>query len=113
MVWITWCLMIPANGLTKISAILFYRRIFVVNKRTKFDIVTMISLVVVALWTVAFFFATIFGCGLHFTYAWKALLFIQKCQTNIRTDAIIISDFVTDVLVWLLPMPMVLIHFNC
>ncbi|CAF9907949.1 MAG: hypothetical protein HETSPECPRED_007945 [Heterodermia speciosa] len=107
MVWITYCLMIPANGLIKISAILFYRRIFVVNKRTKFDTVTKISLVVMALWTIGFLLAQIFGCGTHFTYPWSALVFVQKCHTNTRIDALMISNLITDVFVWLLPMPII------
>ncbi|KAL8791017.1 MAG: hypothetical protein Q9195_006091 [Heterodermia aff. obscurata] len=107
LVWITWCLMTPANGLIKTSAILFYRRLFVVNKRTTFDIVTKISLVVVALWTIAFLFAHIFGCGPHFTYPWSALYYVQKCHINTRTNAMMISNLITDVYVWLLPMPTV------
>ncbi|KAL8950966.1 MAG: hypothetical protein Q9222_003027 [Ikaeria aurantiellina] len=103
--WITWCLMIPANGLIKMSAIFMYRRIFVVNKQTTFDNVSRVMLAVVALWTIAFFFATIFGCGKHFTYPWGPLGDIGKCNTNRRLDGLMISDLITDLLVWLLPIP--------
>ena len=99
--------MIPANGLIKLSAVLFYRRIFVVNKRTTFDHITKASVAVVILWTVAFFLATIFGCGKHFTYPWSPLIDIGKCNTNMRLDALMISDLITDILVWLLPIPVV------
>lgn len=99
--------MIPANGCIKLSAILFYRRVFVVNKRSTFDIVTKLSLIVMAMWTVAFFLATIFGCGKHFAYPWAPLLYISECNTNTRLDALMISDLMTDVFVWLLPIPVV------
>lgn len=99
--------MVPANGCIKLSAILFYRRIFVVNKWSPFDVVTKISLIVMTIWTAAFFLATIFGCGQHFNYPWAPLLYISECNTNTRLDALMISDLITDVFVWLLPLPVV------
>ncbi|TGO09882.1 hypothetical protein BTUL_0151g00240 [Botrytis tulipae] len=105
--WIIWLLMIPANGLIKLSAIFLYRRLFVVNKGTTFDIITKAFIVICSLWTVAFWFATIFGCGTHFTNPWKPLIFIMECNTNMRLDGLMISDLITDIMVWLLPMPVV------
>ena len=102
--------MVPANGFIKISCIFLYRRLFVVNKKSTFDIVTKVSLVVCGLWTIAFFFATVFGCGKHFTYPWGPLGEIMKCDTNTRLDALMISDLLTDIWVWLLPIPMVRSH---
>ncbi|KAI9646006.1 hypothetical protein NHQ30_005444 [Ciborinia camelliae] len=105
--WIIWLLMIPANGLIKLSAIFLYRRLFVVNKGTSFDMVSKGLLVICSLWTVAFWFATLFGCGRHFTNPWKPLMFIMECNTNMRLDGLMISDLITDAIVWLLPMPAV------
>lgn len=99
--------MIPANGLIKLSAIFLYRRLFVVSKGTTFDIITKVFIVICSLWTIAFWFATIFGCGTHFTNPWKPLIFIMECNTNMRLDGLMISDLITDVMVWLLPMPVV------
>lgn len=111
--WIIWLLMIPANGLIKLSAIFLYRRLFVVNKGMTFDIITKVFIVMCSLWTVAFWFATLFGCGKHFTNPWKPLIFIMECNTNMRLDALMISDLITDIMVWLLPMPVVSLNPCC
>ena len=103
----TWILMIPANGLIKLSAVFLYRRIFVVNTGSTFGILTLAVAVLCGLWTVAFEFATIFGCGLNVDYAWSTLGDIASCNTNMRLDALMISDLLTDIIVWLLPIPMV------
>ena len=99
--------MIPANGFIKLSALFLYRRIFVVNKKTLFDIAIKVSIVVCSLWMVAFFFATLVGCGTHFDYPWRSLFYISMCNTNKRLDALMISDLATDIIVWLLPIPVV------
>ena len=99
--------MVPANGLIKLSATFLYRRIFVVNKKSPFDMVTKVAITIVIVWTVAFLFAELFGCGTHFTYPWSALLHISQCDTNKRLDALMVSDLVTDIIIWILPIPMV------
>ena len=96
--------MIPANGLIKLSALFLYRRLFIVHTRSSFN---AISLVICALWTGGFFIATVFGCGRNFTYPWKPLIYIASCNTNARLDGLMVSDLITDILVWLLPMPIV------
>lgn len=105
--WITWVLMTPANGLIKLSSIFLYRRIFVTGQEKLFNILSWTLIVVCALWTVAFFFATIFGCGRHFDYPWGPLVAISSCNTNIRLEGLMISDLITDLFVWMLPVPMV------
>ncbi|KAE8163761.1 hypothetical protein BDV40DRAFT_132132 [Aspergillus tamarii] len=105
--WITWVLMIPANGLIKLSSLFLYRRLFVVSQEKVFGITTWALIGVCTLWTVGFFFATIFGCGRHFTYPWGPLTQIGSCNTNARLEALMISDLITDILVWVLPVPMI------
>ncbi|PQE29351.1 plasma membrane Pth11 protein [Rutstroemia sp. NJR-2017a WRK4] len=105
--WITWLLMVLANSLIKLSAAFLYRRLFVVNKNSSFDIITKVFIFICSLWTVAFLSATIFGCGKHFTNPWKPLIYIAECNTNTRLDGLMISDFLTDILVWILPIPVV------
>lgn len=105
--WIIWVLMIPGNGLIKLSALFMYRRIFVVNKRSPFGIVTMVMIVICSLWTVGFFLAQIFGCGSNFSAPFGTLADVSSCNTNMRLDALMISDLITDILVWVLPIPMV------
>ena len=105
--WVTWVLMIPANGFIKPSALFFYRRIFIVNKGSAFDITIQVSIIICALWTISFFIATLLGCGVHFDYPWASLLKISECNTDTRLDGMMISDLITDIIVWLLPIPAV------
>jgi glucan phosphoethanolaminetransferase (alkaline phosphatase superfamily) len=108
MYWTIWLLMIPCNGLIKISAILLYRRIFLGTvKKGFFDILTKIMFVICLSWTVAFFFAQIFGCGTAFYKPFGNLLEVASCDTNTRLNALMISDLVTDILVWLTPLTVV------
>ncbi|PWY66360.1 hypothetical protein BO94DRAFT_579703 [Aspergillus sclerotioniger CBS 115572] len=105
--WITWVLMTPANGLIKLSSLFLYRRIFAVGHERVFGMVSWALIGLCALWTLAFFFATIFGCGRHLAYPWGPLGEIGSCNTNARLEAMMITDLITDVLVWVLPVPMV------
>ncbi|KAE8140096.1 hypothetical protein BDV38DRAFT_280562 [Aspergillus pseudotamarii] len=102
--WITWVLMIPANGLIKLSSLILYWRLFVVSQEKVFGITTWALIGICTLWTVGFFFAMIFGCGRHFR---GPLTQIGSCNTNARLEGLIISDLITDILVWVLPVPMV------
>ncbi|KAF2114302.1 hypothetical protein BDV96DRAFT_600288 [Lophiotrema nucula] len=105
--WITWLLMLPANGLIKLSTVFLYRRIFLVGKGSAFGITSTAVGLICLLWTIAFFFATVFGCGTHVDRAWGTLADIMSCNTNMRLDAMMISDLITDVMVWALPIPVV------
>lgn len=104
--------MVPANGLIKLSTLFLYRRLFVVVRWNLFDILSLALVVICALWTVSFLFATIFGCGAHFEYPWGPLAEIGSCNTNMRLDGLMISDLITDILVWLVPIPVVSVLFN-
>ena len=99
--------MIPANGLIKLSAILMYRRVFVVNSRSAIDIITKVMFVVCVLWTIGFFFAQVFGCGTAFYKPFGTEEEVASCNTNVRLNGLMVSDLLTDVLVWLIPFPVV------
>lgn len=99
--------MLPANGLIKLSTIFLYRRIFLVAKHATFDIASGIVAFICALWTVAFFFATVLGCGTRVEFAWGSLAQIMSCDTIARLDGMMISDLITDIMVWALPIPVV------
>ena len=62
--------MLLSNGFIKLSIIAFYRRIFVTQKNSVFDIVTKIFALVIFLWTMTFILLLIFGCGGHVTANW-------------------------------------------
>ncbi|PYI02385.1 hypothetical protein BO78DRAFT_377122 [Aspergillus sclerotiicarbonarius CBS 121057] len=105
--WITWVLMTPANGLIKLSSFFLYRRVFAVGQERLFGMLSWALIGLCTLWTLAFFFATIFGCGRHFAYPWGPLGEIGSCNTNARLEAMMVTDLITDVFVWILPIPMV------
>ena len=105
--WVIWVLMIPGNGLIKLSALFLYRRVFVVNKNSPFDIITKFMIAICSLWATGFFLGQIFGCGRKFDNPYGTLAEVSSCNTNIRLDALMISDLATDILVWILPIPVV------
>ena len=101
--------MITALGLTKLSVIYFCRRVFVVQKKMIFNTVSNILSMLVACWTLGFLFSFAFDCRLHFSANWgSAEDIIRYCGGGQAGEkALAISDLVTDLLVILLPMPMV------
>ena len=102
--------MMLSNGFIKLSIIAFYRRIFVTNKNSPFDIVTKILAVVVFLWTMAFFLIDIFACGGHVTASWGSLAEQSKyCDTIGYTseEGFAVSDLIINVIVITSPLPLV------
>lgn len=98
-----------AYGAIKLSVLFFYRRLFVVKRNTLFDIVTKVAIVIVTLWTIAFFFLTIFYCGVHIDAIWGNVIeAAEVCPDGFKAGmAYFASDFGTDALVLLLPLPTV------
>ena len=103
--------MIPANGLIKLSALLMYRRVLVVAQNEPVDLIVKFMFAVCLVWTVGFFSAQVFGCGFHFETPFGSLEAVASCNTNVRLNALMISDLLTDVLVWIIPFPVV--SANC
>lgn len=100
--------MIPAYGLIKLSVIFFYRRLFVKGTNSRFDSITKASIVIVILWTIAFFFAHVFACGVYVSNTWGPLIDLKHCANgDVIANGLFISDFLSDLLVLVLPMPIV------
>lgn len=97
-------------GLIKTSVLLFYRRIFC-NKSsvTAFNVITRVWIVVVVMWTIAFFFALIFPCDLRFYAMWSdGENLLTKCINTIKLEeGFVASDFITDIVTLAMPLPMV------
>jgi len=91
-------------GIIKISVVLFYRRIFVGKIFQHWSIVL---LVLIGLWTVAFFFSLVFWCGAHPTASWTNFKDILKYCVDLADLelAFAVSDAITDVLVIVTPIP--------
>ncbi|OJI89609.1 hypothetical protein ASPTUDRAFT_334309 [Aspergillus tubingensis CBS 134.48] len=65
----------------------------------------MIALVFV--WTIAFGFGMIFLCGGRLNYAWGTIAVVTtECSLQVPLlEGYAISDFILDVIIWLLPLP--------
>ncbi|CAD6442820.1 b50132ee-9268-4965-8904-ec1ac1c8e270 [Sclerotinia trifoliorum] len=94
-------------GLTKLSALLFYRRVFCTDLREAFNVVPAVVVTVVALWTLGFFIMTFLICGANINY-----LFGVGASASAKCGAIFpyfmgttISDFLLDVFILTLAIP--------
>ena len=98
-------------GFVKLSFMFFYQRIFRPSDSKHFDRIMFTVVAIVVAWTVAFFFAQMFACGVHFDYLWTTfpnqLNHGQCVKTLIMQNAFAISDFITDLIVLVFPLPLV------
>ncbi|KAL8760592.1 MAG: hypothetical protein Q9184_003224 [Pyrenodesmia sp. 2 TL-2023] len=94
-----------ALGFIKLSILFFYRRIF---RGRLFDFLSWGLIGVVLLWTLGFTLTQIFDCGIHFETNWGLLSDLQKCLNTFHLLlAYSISDVIVDVLILVLPLPLV------
>ena len=102
--------LVLALGLLKLSVLLLYRRIFCArNSQGIFDISIRVMIWVTILWTLSFFFACLFSCGLKFGAAWGSTNeMIQYCVNMTRFGlGFAGSDFGSDIMISVMPLPMV------
>ncbi|KAL8640892.1 MAG: hypothetical protein Q9228_002240 [Teloschistes exilis] len=98
-----------ALGCVKLSFLFFYRRVFTIGTSTCFSKITFGMIIIVLLWTAAFFFALLFACKGNWS-AWLSLDvdLSTKCGNALQFElGMATSDFVTDVLIMVLPIPMI------
>jgi len=100
-----------AFGLIKLSILFFYRKIFCstgINKSV-FDKITKAAIAFIIAWTVAFGFGAIFLCKTEPSAAWGPLATIEvECVAQLPfLEGFAISDFITDSIILILPLPMV------
>lgn len=101
-------------GLIKLSFVFFFRRIFVTGKpKSRFAIISLMVITVVILWVAAFFLWFLLSCGNNFAARWTTIRTLHAvCVTDIKSDlALAISDFLTDVMIMALPVPMVILKY--
>ena len=94
-------------GVVKISILLFYRRLFIIRP---FKIASGVLMAVVASWAIAFTIATVAQCQ-PLAYFWEyfELEYPGHCiQVRLMYQALAYSDLLLDVLVLVLPIPMVI-----
>lgn len=93
----------------KLSFIFFYRRIFCIGSGGAFSVITWIVAVIITLWAVSFFLGLLFVCGTHFSAWWTSIQSLNTyCHPTLDLEqAFAISDFITDLIVLILPVPSV------
>ena len=103
-----------ALGSTKLSFVFFYRRIFLSGRSetataTAFNIATLSTIGIATAWMISFFFTYVFVCGSHPAVYWESTKASSAhCfKTRVALDGFAISDFLTDLIVLVLPIPMV------
>ncbi|KAI0975161.1 plasma membrane protein Pth11-like protein [Xylaria arbuscula] len=103
-------LMLPlVLGFIKASFLTFYMRIFSVNNRDWRHNLLLGMICFIALWATAFFFAQLFGCRLNFYAYWRSTNdFLTKCvHTEQLFLTLSITDFITDVVLIIIPLPLI------
>lgn len=93
-------------GIIKLSVLLLYRRLFVGRL---FNRCSFVVCVVIALWSLSFFFAFAFQCGTNIANWWTSAATIKAyCDnTNAVNLGFVISDVLTDVMILLIPIPII------
>ncbi|KAF1949907.1 hypothetical protein CC80DRAFT_579190 [Byssothecium circinans] len=89
------------------SIVAFYRRLFVVDKRSIFGIVTLLTQVVLVLWSLTFILLIIFPCGAHIWANWGSTGDqLALCPVVFSSEyGLTGSDLILDVYIFLLPLP--------
>lgn len=95
-----------ALACTKASFVFFYRRIFSINKGI--DRLLTVLLVIISMWAIAFFFATLFCCKVMLFAIWQPVSEMSQCMFFLRIlMAFCITGFITDVIIMVTPIPFV------
>lgn len=91
------------------SIVAFYRRLFVVQKRSIFGIVTMTTQVVIVLWSITFILLVIFPCGKEIWANWASTAYqLQFCNIAFTSEyGLAISDIIIDSIIFIIPLPLV------
>ncbi|CAD6445428.1 d50c81d9-2706-463f-b1d0-bde9585233ce [Sclerotinia trifoliorum] len=104
-------LTIVAYCFIKLSIAFLYRRIFVVSGHSKiFSIVTWTLIAIIISWSITFFLLFIFDCGIHTSAQWGSEAELARyCPDGIKhEEALYISEFFTNVVLALAPIPSIL-----
>ncbi|KAL8696010.1 MAG: hypothetical protein Q9201_007867, partial [Fulgogasparrea decipioides] len=93
-----------AFGLIKLSILFLWRRIF--GHVRSFSIVSWVMIGVVIAWSIAFFLATIFHCGVRWSFDLAPLSKCSERELDILT-VYTATDIIVDLLIIAMPIPMV------
>ncbi|OTA55898.1 hypothetical protein K449DRAFT_438465 [Hypoxylon sp. EC38] len=98
-----------AHGCVKTSIVFFSRRIFLRRKGSSFDWASWILIILSAAWAITFLGLVIFDCGKNVSFHWAPIQSIDgsHCDISKSQEALIISDFILDISIIILPIPSV------
>jgi len=98
-----------AYGCIKLSVIAFYRRLFVTNRNTFFDILSKVMATVTFLWALAFLLIVIFPCKTAFYANWASdEVSLEHCSIGFTSEyGLAISDLILDLIIILMPLPLI------
>lgn len=102
---------IPALGLTKLSFVFFFRRVFNTRIKRWYDILTSGMIITTTAWTIGFFFAFLFICSTKPRSYWESpKLELADCvRTQKLHNALVVSDVILDVVIISMSIPIVCI----
>ena len=94
-------------ALIKLSIIFLWKRIF--GHVRAFSIVSWWMVALVIAWSLAFFFATVFQCGIQWYLNWAPIgEFLTECTNTLNMLSVFCAtDVVTDLMIIAMPAPMV------
>ncbi|KAF7951481.1 hypothetical protein EAE96_006790 [Botrytis aclada] len=107
--WIVQLLDILELGLVKLSFAFFFRRIFSISKSILFTNLNTALIVLVTIWTTGYFLTFLFACKGHFAQWWEGIRTERTiCISDVVfSEGLAISDFIIDMFIIVMPMPMV------
>jgi hypothetical protein len=96
-------------GCIKASFLFFYLRIFSTNRKSRTHTLLVGLIIMIAIWTLGFFFAMVFQCRLDFGAITGTLVDVMtRCVDTLKLSySFAISDFITDIIVIVIPIPLV------
>lgn len=100
----------PAIGLTKLSVLLFYHRVFQTHSKG-FRITLWLAVGFVSAWTIAFTFLDIFDCKTPISNLW---LHKDKCVNEQGYNVTqVVLDVLMDLVLLIMPLPLVRSYLSC
>ncbi|KAL8721382.1 MAG: hypothetical protein Q9225_001929 [Loekoesia sp. 1 TL-2023] len=96
-----------AFGLIKLSFLFLWRRIF--GHVRIFNTISWVMIAVVSAWSLTFFLATVFQCGVKWNLNWAPITaFLTQCSNTLNMLTVFTTtDIITDLLIIAMPIPMI------
>lgn len=94
-------------GLIKLSILLLWKRMF--GRVRSFAILCWVMMGVITIWSMAFFFATLFQCGTQWSWNWAPItLFLTQCTDTLDMLTVFTAtDVTTDFIIMFMPTPII------